>query len=128
MIEIPVSSILSSIVAISAVIAVVLLARRASERIEEVSKRRIAMEQEIDVLSFNLKDCEEIIKIKDREIESLKSKLDEKEEEITNLKEAIKSAEKIYERDIERIRDDIEEILARMREIVKEEEKRDKKK
>ena len=129
--EIPFELIVALISTISGVIAALLLARRASERIEELSERRITLEQEIDVLSIELKSFVKIIEVKDREIESLKSKLKEKDEKIAEMKEAIKIAQRISERDLGRIEENLGEIAAIVKEMVKtleEEEKRGKKK
>lgn len=105
------------------------MSRRLSSEVDKRAEKMKIMQKQLDNLEHQLVEKDATIEDKDQHIEFLKSKLEEKERKIAELEDRIKFAEKVSERDLEKIRDRISEIQANLQSIIKaaEEEERKKK-
>ena len=102
------------ILTIASGIIVFIMGRILSRSIEERAEKTKMLKFELEALEVQLNKANEIIEQRNREIESLRSELEEKEREIYELKERLKFAEKVSERDIEFLRSQIGNLNARM--------------
>lgn len=92
-------------------------ARRLSSRIEERAERIRELRKQLDNSEMKLAEKDAVIDGKQREIEQLKLMLTEKDKKIVELEERMKFAEKVSERDLEKIKDRISAIHSEMQEL-----------
>lgn len=106
----------------SVLVVALFTARRLSERIEESAEKTTRLREEIEMLHGKLEAANDLIEKKDRELESLKSELQEREQYIADMHKRLDFAEKVSERDTDRIRmmmTDLDHTLKELKERIK---------
>jgi hypothetical protein len=93
------------------------LARRLSSRIEERAEKIRELREQLVVSEKRNKEKDGVIKEKQLEIEQLKLTLAEKDKKIAELEERTKFAEKVSERDLDRIKERISDMQAILQKI-----------
>lgn len=94
--------------------------RKISQRIEIEATRRRALEKEIEMIHVMLEQARKTIEIRDKEIQSLKSELEKKEEKIAELQDRVKFAEKVSERDFEQVQARLRKTILQIEKMLKE--------
>ena len=111
MIAVELDIILAIVGTVLLAVATFYLARRISERAEIEALRRTVLQKQVNELTVELHEAREAIEAEEAETAFLKSELEEREAIIVEMQERLKFAEKVSERDIDRIRGMLSEIL-----------------